>query len=134
MSKIRIFSLSQKSLVFIKIKCAWNNQVIFLIVWTTFSALGKSNSWKILKLTITAAWRRYILSMNRHDYLFPIHGLGHDIVMWLIVDFIIVFAIIIILFLLLSNYFGKKSFDFVAIRNLQMIFFSVFKLRLFCGC
>ena len=102
--------------------------------YVIFSALGKSNSWKILKLTITAAWRTCILSTfvwTGMIICFLIHGLGHDTVMWLIVNFIIVFAIIVILFLLLSNYFGKKSFDFVAIRNLQMIFFSVFKLWLF---
>ena len=32
-SKIKTFSLSQKSLVFIKMKCSWNNQLVFIIVW-----------------------------------------------------------------------------------------------------
>ena len=75
----------------------------------------------------------FYFRVNRHDYLFPIHGLEHDNVISWVRHFIIVFVIIIILFLLLSsNYFGRKCSDFVSIANLQMNFFSFLTLKNGC--
>ena len=88
-----------------------------------FIVFGKSSIWKILKLTVTAALRRYILFTfvwTGMIVFFPIQDLGYDTVTWLIINVIIVFAVIIILLLSLSYYFGRKSLDFVSVTNLQI--------------
>ena len=85
-------------------------------------------------MTIKAALRRYIL-LSEQAWLFVSYFcLGHDTVMSWIRNFIIVFVIIIILFLLLSNCLGRTRSDCMWITNLQMILFSFWSYDFLNGC
>ena len=85
LTKVKIFSLNQKPMVFIKIKGAWNNQLVFIIASIIFLSYFSVFVFILLLLSndnYSSFEKVYIFycNVNWHDYLFPFHGLGHD--MW----------------------------------------------------
>ena len=86
LTKVKIFSLNQKPMVFIKIKGAWNNQLVFIIASIIFLSYFSVFVFILLLLSneITAVLRRYIFFTAMWTgmiicFLFMVWGMTCDV-------------------------------------------------------